>query len=286
MQVHVREARGKLPQGATVQVAIGNRALMAEMQINVPSEIEGFMGKAERDAQTAVICAVDGAVQAVFAISDTLKPEAAGVTVALRKMGIEVHMLTGDNWLTAKAMANSLGITHVQAEVLPAGKADVIRRLQSEGKTVAMVGDGINDSPALVAADLGIAIGSGTDVAVEAADYVLMRSDLEDVLTALDLSRKTFRRIRLNYVWAMGYNVVMIPIAAGVLYPATQIAMPPWMAGAAMTLSSVSVVCSSLLLQYYRRPSGILREVRVLKRVKSPLRKLKRRMPPVLGRDD
>ena len=184
------------------------------------------------------------------------------MTVALRKMGVEVHMLTGDNWRTARALGGRLGISNIEAEVLPAGKADVVRQLQQCGKVVAMVGDGINDSPALAAADLGVAIGSGTDVAVEAAGYVLMRSDLEDVLAALDLSRKTFRRIRLNFVWAMGYNVIMIPVAAGVLYPATQIAMPPWLAGAAMAMSSVSVVCSSLLLQYYKRPPSVLREVK------------------------
>jgi len=260
----VRETRHSgLRAGGSTAVAVGNRALMSELGVGVPAEAERFMAAAEADAQTAVLAAVGGVAAAAFAVSDALKPEAAGVTVALRKMGVEVHMLTGDNWRTARAMAGSLGITHVEAEVLPAGKADVIRRLQAEGRTVAMVGDGINDSPALAAADLGMAIGSGTDVAVEAADYVLMRSDLEDVLAALDLSRKTFARIRLNYLWAMGYNVVMIPVAAGVLYPATQIAMPPWMAGAAMALSSVSVVCSSLLLQRYRRPSAVLREVRL-----------------------
>lgn len=176
-------------------------------------------------------------------------------------MAVEVHMLTGDNWRTAQAIGERLGISHVKAELLPGEKADVVRKLQATGKVVAMVGDGINDSPALAAADLGVAIGSGTDVAVEAANYVLMRNDLEDVLAALDLSRSTFRRIKLNYAWAMGYNIVMIPVAAGVLYPATHIAMPPWLAGAAMVLSSVSVVCSSLLLQNYQRPSGVLREV-------------------------
>jgi len=251
-----------LPPGTAASVAVGNRSLMAELQVNIPPEAERFLERAEASAQTAVVCSVNGSVAAVFAISDALKPEAAGVTVALRRMGIEVHMLTGDNWRTAEAMAQRLGITSVAAEVLPGGKADVVHRLQAEGKSVAMVGDGVNDSPALAAADLGVAIGSGTDVAVEAADYVLMRSDLEDVLAALDLSRATFRRIRLNYAWALGYNVVMIPVAAGVLYPATRVALPPWMAGAAMALSSVSVVCSSLLLQRYRRPPAVLRDAR------------------------
>lgn len=147
-----------------------------------------------------------------------------------------------------------VGIEDVRAEVMPAGKADVIRSLQKDGSTVAMVGDGINDSPALAAADVGMAIGAGTDVAIEAADYVLMRNNLEDVITAIDLSRKTLTRIRMNYVFAMAYNVVSIPIAAGVFFPVLRVQMPPWAAGACMALSSVSVVCSSLLLRRYKKP--------------------------------
>lgn len=137
---------------------------------------------------------------------------------------------------------------------MPAGKADVVHSFQKNGSIVAMVGDGINDSPALAAADVGMAIGAGTDIAIEAADYVLVRNNLEDVITAIDLSRKTFNRIRLNYFFAMAYNVVAIPIAAGVLFPFTGLRMPPWLAGACMALSSVSVVCSSLLLRRYRKP--------------------------------
>lgn len=147
-----------------------------------------------------------------------------------------------------------VGITDFRAEVMPAGKADVIHSFQKGGSVVAMVGDGINDSPALAAADVGMAIGAGTDIAIEAADYVLMRNNLEDVITAIDLSRKTFARIRLNYVFAMGYNVVAIPVAAGILYPSLKIKLPPWVAGACMALSSVTVVCSSLLLRRYRKP--------------------------------
>lgn len=139
-----------------------------------------------------------------------------------------------------------------------------VTELKKMGHVVAMVGDGVNDSPALVEADVGMAIGSGTDTAIEAADYVLMKSDLEDVLTAIDLSKKTFKRIQLNYFWAFGYNVLMIPVAAGVLYPGFKIQMPPWVAGGAMALSSVSVVCSSLLLKRYTRPQRVLRDLLVI----------------------
>jgi Cu+-exporting ATPase len=142
----------------------------------------------------------------------------------------------------------------LMAQYMPAGKADVIRSFQKDGSVVAMVGDGINDSPALAAADVGMAIGAGTDIAIEAADYVLVRNNLEDVITAIDLSRKTFSRIRWNYFFAMAYNIVAIPVAAGALFPFTGLQMPPWLAGACMAFSSVSVVCSSLLLRRYRKP--------------------------------
>lgn len=147
-----------------------------------------------------------------------------------------------------------VGIHDVRAEVLPAGKAEVIQLFQKGGNVVAMVGDGINDSPALAAADIGMAIGAGTDIAIEAAEYVLMRSNLEDVITAIDLSRKTFARIRWNYIFAMAYNVIAIPVAAGVFFPLLRLELPPWVAGACMAMSSVSVVCSSLYLKRYKKP--------------------------------
>ena len=174
-------------------------------------------------------------------------------------MQIEVHLLTGDNWATARSIAERLGIANVSAEVRPDGKAAAVRELRSAGRVVAMVGDGVNDAPALAAADLAIAIGSGTQVAIEAADFVLVRSDLEDVVVALDLCRATFRRIQLNYFWAMAYNVAMVPVAAGAFFPATRLQLPPAFAGLAMAMSSVSVVLSSLLLNWYRRPPPVWR---------------------------
>ncbi|CAI0450046.1 unnamed protein product [Linum tenue] len=182
------------------------------------------------------------------------KPEAQRVVSFLRSMGITSIMVTGDNRATAAAIARDVGIDYFFAETSPVGKADKIKDLQGKGVIVAMVGDGINDSPALVAADVGMAIGAGTNVAIEAADIVLIKSNLEDVVTAIDLSRQTIARIRMNYVWALGYNVLGMPIAAGILYPFTGIRLPPWLAGACMAASSLSVVCSSLLLQSYKKP--------------------------------
>nr|AYW01703.1 HMA7 protein [Morus alba] len=236
------------------QVLVGNRKLMTESGINIPDDVEKFVVDLEDSAKTGILVAYDGNLIGVLGVADPLKREAAVVVEGLSKMGVRPVMVTGDNWRTARAVAKGVGIHDVRAEVMPAGKADVIRLFQNDGSTVAMVGDGINDSPALAAADVGMAIGAGTDIAIEAADYVLMRSNLEDVITAIDLSRKTFSRIRLNYVFAMAYNVVAIPIAAGVFFPSSGIQLPPWAAGACMAMSSVSVVCSSLLLRRYRKP--------------------------------
>nr|AGO68201.1 heavy metal ATPase 7 [Silene vulgaris] len=236
------------------RVLIGNRKLLTENGLNIPTLVEDIMVELEQSAQTGVLVAYDGVLIGVLGIADPLKREAAIVVEGLVKMGIRPVMVTGDNWRTAQAVAKEVGIHDVRAEVMPAGKAEVIRSFQKDGSIVAMVGDGINDSPALAASDVGMAIGAGTDVAIEAADYVLMRNNLEDVITAIDLSRKTFLRIRMNYVFAVAYNVIAIPIAAGVFYPWIKFMLPPWVAGACMALSSVSVVCSSLLLRTYRKP--------------------------------
>lgn len=234
---------------------VGNRQLIMGAGIAVTEEVDEYLQDTETMARTGVLVAIENEVVGAISISDPVKPEARTVISHLKSMGVHSIMVTGDNWGTANAIAREVGIEEVMAQTPPSGKADKVKELQSSGKTVAMVGDGINDSPALVAADVGMAIGAGTDVAIEAADIVLMRSDLADVVAAIDLSRKTFSRIKLNYMWALGYNVVGIPIAAGALFPATGIRLPPWVAGAAMAASSVSVVCSSLLLRFYKAPS-------------------------------
>ncbi|CAL5023736.1 unnamed protein product [Urochloa decumbens] len=236
------------------KILVGNRALITENGVNIPDEAEHFLVDMELSAKTGILVAYDDGFIGLIGITDPLKREAAVVVQGLKKMGVHPVMVTGDNWRTAQAVAKEVGIEDVRAEVMPAGKADVIRSLQKDGSVVAMVGDGINDSPALAAADVGMAIGAGTDIAIEAADYVLVRNNLEDVITAIDLSRKTFSRIRWNYFFAMAYNVVAIPIAAGALFPFTGVQMPPWLAGACMAFSSVSVVCSSLLLRRYTKP--------------------------------
>ncbi|XVF69663.1 hypothetical protein PTKIN_Ptkin11bG0099800 [Pterospermum kingtungense] len=235
-------------------VLVGNKRLMQTFNVTVGPEIEGYVSENEQLSRTCVLVAIDGKVAGAFAVTDPVKPEAQHVVSYLRSMGISSIMVTGDNWATATAIAKEVGIEKVFAETDPGGKADRIKDLQMKGLSVAMVGDGINDSPALVAADVGMAIGAGTDVAIEAADVVLIKSNLEDVVTAVDLSRKTISRIRVNYVWALAYNILGVPVASGILYPFTGIRLPPWLAGACMAASSLSVVCSSLLLQSYRKP--------------------------------
>ena len=198
-----------------------------------------------------------GAILGAVAIADTVKKGAPAAVAALQRQGVEVWMVTGDNRLVAQAIAGRIGIsrTRVLAGVKPSQKAQTVLALQNDGHTVAMVGDGVNDSPALAQADVGIAVGAGTDVAVEAADVVLVHDDPTDVATTIDLSKQTLRRIRLNFVWALAYNAVGIPLAAGALYPAFMLRIPPMFAGLAMAFSSVSVVVSSLLLKNYKPPN-------------------------------
>ncbi|HMA38265.1 MAG TPA: copper-translocating P-type ATPase, partial [Chloroflexia bacterium] len=204
--------------------------------------------------KTPMYVAVDGQAAGVIAVADTLKPESAEAVRELQALGLEVWLLTGDNNATAQTIAAAVGIRNVLAEVLPAQKADKIRELQAQGKVVAMVGDGINDAPALVQADLGIAIGTGADVAMEASDITLVGGDVRGVVTAIALSRRTIGTIRQNLFWAFLYNVVLIPVAAGVLFPLFGLLLNPIMAGAAMAMSSVSVVTNSLRLRSFRPP--------------------------------
>uniref|UniRef100_A0A2N9J350 P-type Cu(+) transporter n=1 Tax=Fagus sylvatica TaxID=28930 RepID=A0A2N9J350_FAGSY len=238
------------------EIIVGNKSLMLNHDIAIPVDAEDILAEAEGLAQTGILVSIDREVAGVLTISDPLKPGAQEVISILKSMKIQSIMVTGDNWGTANSIANEVGIDYVVAEAKPEQKAEKVKELQAL-YTVAMVGDGINDSPALVAADVGMAIGAGTDIAIEAADIVLMKSNLEDVITAIDLSRRTFFHIRLNYIWALGYNLLGIPIAAGVLFPSTGFRLPPWIAGAAMAASSVSVVCCSLLLKFYKRPKKL-----------------------------
>ncbi|HEV7990206.1 MAG TPA: heavy metal translocating P-type ATPase [Gemmatimonadaceae bacterium] len=243
--------RGAAARVSAHDVVVGNEALMRDRGIDVAP----LLGDAERmagDAKTPVYVAVDGTLAGLLAVADPIKPTSREAIASLRARGIEVVMLTGDTQRTADAVARAAGIDRVVAGVLPEGKVEEIRRLQQRGRVVAMVGDGVNDSAAIAQSDVGIAIGTGTDIAAEAADIVLMRGDLRSVVHAIALSRRTMRTMKQNLFWAFIYNVVGIPIAAGALYPAFGLAMNPVLASAAMAFSSVSVVGNSLRLRAAR----------------------------------
>ena len=228
------------------RVVLGNRKMMEKEGIKIEnSQIE----KMENEGKTVMMLGVNGKFTGLIAVADTLKETAKKGVEKLQKMGIEVVMITGDNKRTADAIAKKLGIKRVLAEVLPDQKEAEVRKIQAEGKKVAMVGDGINDAPALAGADICIAMGTGTDVAIESAGITLINKDLRSVASAVELSKKTMKTIRLNLFWAFGYNIILIPVAMGVLYPNFGILLNPIFASAAMALSSISVVGNSLLLK-------------------------------------
>ncbi|HEX7980162.1 MAG TPA: heavy metal translocating P-type ATPase [Gemmatimonadaceae bacterium] len=243
--------RGAVATVAGREVLVGNEALLAEHSIDV-APLRNEAARLAEQARTPVYVAIDGALAGLLAVADPIKATSRDAIATLRGRGIDVVMLTGDTQRTADAIAREAGIAHVIAGVLPEGKVDAIRKLQDERRVVAMVGDGVNDSAAIAQSDVGIAIGTGTDIAAEAADVVLMRGDLHSVTQAISLSRRTMRTMKQNLFWAFIYNVVGIPVAAGVLYPAFGLLLSPVIASAAMAFSSVSVVANSLRLRRAR----------------------------------
>ena len=233
------------------QVLLGNEKLMQSFDIEIEA-VQAQVAQLSSQGNTVMYVASQGELIGLIAVSDPVKTSSPQAIQALQKMGLEVVMLTGDNEQTAQAIAKQAGITQVISQVLPDQKSQVIQELQAQGKKVAMVGDGINDAPALAQANVGIAIGTGTDIAIESADIVLMRGDLNGVVSALRLSKATMRNIKENLFWAFAYNVLGIPVAMGVLHLFGGPLLNPMLAGAAMSFSSVSVLLNALRLKRFK----------------------------------
>ena len=237
-------------------IFIGNRKLVDDQSVSIAGEFERESDRLATEGKTPMYMIIDGKLEAIIAVADTVKPSSKKAVEILTRMGIEVVMLTGDNKKTAKAIAKELGISRVVSEVLPHQKAEKVKEIQAEGKKVAMVGDGINDAPALAIADIGMAIGSGTDIAMESADIVLMRSDIMDVITAIELSKKTMINIRENLFWGLIFNIIGIPVAMGVLHLFGGPLLNPMIAAIAMSFSSVTVLLNALRLKNFKPKFG------------------------------
>ena len=247
------EGRGLSGKVEEQEMLIGSVRLMRESGVNTEGQAE-VISQLESRGKSIVLLSGGGVLKGILAISDAPKPEAKHAIASFRKAGVRTVMVTGDNARSAKTVAKELGIDRVMANLLPGEKAAAVKRLQKKGAKVAFIGDGINDAPALAQADVGIAIGSGTDVAIESGDIVLIKDDLRHAVAAIQLSKKVMSRIRQNLFWAFAYNAALIPVAAGALFPLFGITFRPELAGLAMAMSSVTVVSLSLMLKGYYPP--------------------------------
>ncbi|MEO0255433.1 MAG: heavy metal translocating P-type ATPase [candidate division WOR-3 bacterium] len=234
------------------EVYIGNKNFLREIKIEINKQIEKEIEKLEEEAKTLLLVAIDGKLKGIISVSDRIKENAKEIISYLKKKKKKVYMITGDTKKSGEAVARKLSIDNVIAEVLPHEKREKVKELQKKGEIVAFIGDGINDSPALTQADVGIALGSGTDIAIESGDIVLLRDDLRDVIIAMELSIKTLNKIKQNIFWALIYNLILIPFAAGLFYLLFRVPFRPEWSAAAMALSSISVVTNSLLLKKYK----------------------------------
>jgi Cu+-exporting ATPase len=234
------------------EVAAGNERFLQELHIGLAGDLRKQAEELRGEGQTVIFLVVDRRVTGLLGVADPVKVSTAGAIQALREEGVRIVMLTGDSHATAEAVARKLGIEEFEAEVLPANKVAAVKKLQAQGRLVAVAGDGINDAPALAQANVGIAMGTGTDVAIESGGVTLVKGDLQGIVRALRLSRATMRNIRQNLFWAFAYNSLGVPVAAGVLYPLFGILLSPMIAAAAMSFSSVSVITNALRLRNAR----------------------------------